>query len=111
MTSDPKGVLLLATMDTKGPEALYVRSRIKEHGEDPILMDLSTRGERRRSEADITPADVARAGGSGLKQFASSRNRELNMEDPEFAAAVFGVAVEMFSEMRGRGSASSRSKQ
>jgi uncharacterized protein (UPF0261 family) len=80
MTSDPKGVLLLATMDTKGPEALYVRSRIKEHGENPILMDLSTRGERRRSEADITPADVARAGGSSLKQFASSRNRELNME-------------------------------
>lgn len=80
MRHDPKGVLILATMDTKGPEALYVRSRIEEHGEKPILMDLSTRGERKRSGADITPADVARAGGASLKQFASLRNRELNME-------------------------------
>ena len=80
MRHDPKGVLILATMDTKGPEALYVRRRIVEHGQKPILMDLSTRGERRRSGADITPAEVARAGGASLKQLASSGNRELNME-------------------------------
>lgn len=30
MTSEPKGVLILATMDTKGPEALYVRTKMEE---------------------------------------------------------------------------------
>lgn len=80
MTFEPKGVLILATMDTKGPEALYVRTRIKEHGLNPILMDLSARGERKRSGADITSADVARAGGASLKQLALSQNREHNME-------------------------------
>jgi len=91
----------LATMDTKGPEALYVRSRIKEHGGNPILMDLSTRGERKRSGADITSADVARAGGASLKQFALSQNREHNM-----AAMVCGalkMTDRLFRESRIQG--------
>ena len=80
MRLHPKGVLILATMDTKGPEALYVRSSIEARGEKPVLMDLSIGGERKRAACDITAATVARAGGGSLRQFASSRNRELNME-------------------------------
>jgi uncharacterized protein (UPF0261 family) len=80
MPPDPKCLLLLATMDTKGPEALYVRHKMEEQGEKPILMDLSTRGERKRSEADIPASDVARAGSATIKQLASCRNRDLNME-------------------------------
>lgn len=80
MISEPKGVLILATLDTKGPEALYLRGRIEERRQKPFLMDLSARGERRKSEADIPASDVARAGGTSLKQLASCRNRDLNME-------------------------------
>jgi uncharacterized protein (UPF0261 family) len=80
MRTDPKGVLILATMDTKGPEALYVRNTIEARGGKQILMDLSIGGERKRAACDITAAAVARAGGASLRQFASSRNRELNME-------------------------------
>lgn len=80
MISEPKGVLILATLDTKGPEALYLRGRIEERRQKPFLMDLSARGERRKSEADIPASDVARAGGASLKQLASCRNRDLNME-------------------------------
>jgi uncharacterized protein (UPF0261 family) len=80
MIRDPKGLLILATMDTKGPEALYVRSKVEEQGLRPILMDLSTAGEKRRSGADITPARVANEGGAALKQLIASRNREHNME-------------------------------
>jgi uncharacterized protein (UPF0261 family) len=79
MTSKSKAVLILATMDTKGPEALYVRIKIEEQGLKPILMDLSTRG-RRRSGADIGPAEVAKAGGTSLKLMASSSDRDCNME-------------------------------
>jgi len=80
MRPDSKGVLILATMDTKGPEALYIKNAIEGRGEKPVLMDLSTGGERKRAACDITAATVARAGGGSLRQFASSRNRELNME-------------------------------
>jgi len=53
VTSEPKGILLLATLDTKGPEALYVRGKTEEEELKPILMDLSTRGKRNRSGVDI----------------------------------------------------------
>ena len=80
MISEPKGVLILATLDTKGPEALYLRGRIEERRQKPFLMDLSTRGWKKNIEADIPASDVAGAGGASLKQLASCRNRDLNME-------------------------------
>jgi uncharacterized protein (UPF0261 family) len=67
-------------MDTKGPEALYVRRRIEEQGLRPTLMDLSTRGRRQSSGADIGLAEVAKAGGSSLKLLASSSERGRNTE-------------------------------
>jgi uncharacterized protein (UPF0261 family) len=79
MTSESKTVLILATMDTKGPEALYLRTKIEKQGLKPILMDLSTRG-RRGSGADVGPAEVAKAGGTNLKLMASSSDRDRNME-------------------------------
>ena len=79
MTSESKTVLILATMDTKGPEALYLRTKIEKQGLKPILMDLSTRG-RRGSGADVGPAEVAKAGGTSLKLMASSNDRNRNME-------------------------------
>ena len=41
--SDNKGVLILATLDTKGPEALYLCDMLRDLGEEPLLMDLSMR--------------------------------------------------------------------
>jgi uncharacterized protein (UPF0261 family) len=79
MTSESKTVLILATMDTKGPEALYLRTKIEKQGLKPILMDLSTRG-RRGSGADVGPAEVAKAGRTSLKLMASSSDRDRNME-------------------------------
>jgi uncharacterized protein (UPF0261 family) len=79
MAQDPKGVLLLATLNTKGPEALYLRHKIEEWGEKPLLMDLSTRGERKKTEADFPASQVAKAGGSSLRQLASSGDRDRNM--------------------------------
>lgn len=79
MNSDPQGILLLATLDTKGPEALYLRQQVEKYGKKPFLMDLSTRGERKKTEADIPASQVAKAGGATLKQLASSRDRDFNM--------------------------------
>jgi len=74
-----KGVLILATMDTKGPEALYVREKIEDQGLKPTLMDLSTRGRGRRG-ADVGPAELAKAAGTSLKLMNTSNRRDRHME-------------------------------
>jgi uncharacterized protein (UPF0261 family) len=82
MTTEPKGILILATLDTKGPEALYVRTKLEAQGLKPIVMDLSTQGRRTGGgpNIDIGPGKVAEAGGASLKILASSCDRDRNME-------------------------------
>jgi uncharacterized protein (UPF0261 family) len=80
VNSAPKSVLLLATLNTKGPEALYLRHEVEKTGVKPVLLDLSTKGERKHREADIPASEVAGAGSATLRQLALSRTRDLNME-------------------------------
>jgi len=75
-----KGVIILATMDTKGPEALYLSDKIKALGEEPILMDMSMRDEKRGVRAEISAEEVAKAGGSRLAQLSVSDDLDMNME-------------------------------
>ena len=72
--SSRKAVLIIATLDTKGVETLYLRDKIESLGVNPLLMDISMRG-KGASPADITPAQVAEAGGSSLEEIHASRER------------------------------------
>lgn len=67
-------VLLISTLDTKGEETLYLKARLRAGGLDPLLMDISMRGEA-SSPAEIGPARVAEAGGSSLQEICASRER------------------------------------
>ena len=67
-------VLVISTMDTKGEETLYLKERIESLGLGTTLMDLSMRG-RGASQADITPARVAVAGGSSIEEIHGSKDR------------------------------------
>jgi uncharacterized protein (UPF0261 family) len=69
-----KAVLIISTLDTKGVETLYLRDKIASLGVNPLLMDISMRG-KGTSPADITPAQVAEAGGSSLEEIHASRER------------------------------------
>ena len=75
-----KSVLLLATMDTKGAEALYLHGELKALGSEPLSMDLSTRCGKPVFKADITASEVARAGGRSLKALNGSGDMASNME-------------------------------
>ena len=66
MTSQPT-VLLVATMDTKGEEALFVRSCLEEAGVKALIMDGGIRGES-PVEAEVPRREVARAGGMELDE-------------------------------------------
>ncbi len=73
-TVGEKSVLIISTLDTKGAETLYLRDKIASLGITPILMDISMRG-KTPSSAEITPGQVAQAGGSSLEEIHSSRER------------------------------------
>ncbi|MGB6068743.1 MAG: Tm-1-like ATP-binding domain-containing protein [Desulfomonilaceae bacterium] len=67
-------ILLISTLDTKGPETLYLRDKIRERGHNPVVLDVSMSGEA--SGADISPTDVAQAGGANIEDIRSSRDRK-----------------------------------
>lgn len=67
-------VLLVSTLDTKGPETLYLRDRIRDRGGNPIVLDMSMSGET--SGADISPAQVADAAGTTIDAIRASRERK-----------------------------------
>ncbi len=70
----PKIILIISTLDTKGPETLYLKERIEGLGVGTLLMDISMRGHG-PSSADIPPDHVASAGGSSLGEIHASRER------------------------------------
>lgn len=78
--SDKKGVLILATLDTKGPEALYLGDTLRDLGEEPLLMDLSMRYGDRVLRSRISAEEVAEAGGSSLEVLSESKEMGTNME-------------------------------
>lgn len=67
-------ILLVSTLDTKGPETLYLRDRIKDKGGNPVVLDLSMSGDS--PGADITPAEVAEAAGAKIEEIRASRERK-----------------------------------
>lgn len=69
-----KSVLVISTLDTKGVETLYLRDKIMFLGINPLLMDISMRG-KGDSPAEITPVQVAEAGGSSLEEIHASGER------------------------------------
>jgi uncharacterized protein (UPF0261 family) len=69
-----KSILVLATLDTKGIEAFYLRDKIAELGNKPVVLDISLRG-KGETGADISPQEVAEAGGSSLKEIHESGDR------------------------------------
>jgi uncharacterized protein (UPF0261 family) len=73
-------LLIIATMDTKGQEALYLRDTLNGLGVETLLMDLSMRHGDRVSESDISARASARAGGCSLDEVNRSRDMSSNMK-------------------------------
>jgi uncharacterized protein (UPF0261 family) len=65
-----KTVLIIATLDTKGPEALFVKKLIEERGLRTLVMDIGTTGESPFS-GDITSHKVAEAASRTLPELLS----------------------------------------
>jgi len=95
------GLLLLATMDTKGPEALYLRDTLRGLGAAPLLMDLSMRYGDPALHPEISAGDVAEAGGGSLDVVAGRREMGPNMEIMAAGAAKIALGLVKEGKIRG----------
>ena len=67
-------VLLLSTLDTKGPETFYLRDSIKNRGGACSILDMSMSGEF--PGADISSSETARAAGADIEDIRESKERK-----------------------------------
>jgi uncharacterized protein (UPF0261 family) len=68
-------VLLIGTLDTKGPETAYVRDCVRELGCNTLVLDSGILGEAVGIEADFTRAQVAMAAGSTIDALRNAGSR------------------------------------
>ncbi len=75
-----KTVLLIGTLDTKGPEIAYVRDRLRALGVGTIVADSGILGEPLDIVPDVSHAEIARLGGTTIEalQNAGSRGKAVH---------------------------------
>jgi uncharacterized protein (UPF0261 family) len=71
-----KTIVVLATLDTKGVEAQYVREQIERLGEKALVVDVGVVGQP-AAKADVTRQEVAEAGGMSLAKLLENPDREV----------------------------------
>jgi uncharacterized protein (UPF0261 family) len=71
-----KTIVVLATLDTKGQEAQYLREQIEKTGDNALVIDVGVVGTP-AAKADITREEVAEAGGTPLSELLKKPDREV----------------------------------
>jgi len=71
-----KTIVILATLDTKGVEAQYLREQIEQLGDKALVVDTGVVGTP-ATRADVTREEVAQAGGIPLAKILENPNREV----------------------------------
>ena len=92
-----KTVAVLATLDTKGPEAAYVRERIVALGGQALLIDMGVVGEP-GTRPDVPREAVAAAGGTPLKELLAAPTRQ--KASPVMVAGATAILTDLVA--RGR---------
>lgn len=97
-------VLLIGTLDTKGPETAYLRDRIREFGCDTLVLDSGILGEAVGIEADFSRRAVAEAAGSTIDALRNAGSRGKAVE--EMLKGIRAIALHLYGEGRIHGVAS-----
>ena len=74
-------VLLIGTLDTKGPETAYLRDRIQALGCSTLVLDSGILGEANGIVADLSRSEVARAAGSTIDALRNAGTRGKAVEE------------------------------
>ena len=95
-----KTIVVLATLDTKGQEAHYLREQIQKLGDRALVVDVGVVGEP-ATEADISREAVAEAGGTPLAKLLEKPDREVAA--PIMAAGATRIVTKLVSEGKAHG--------
>lgn len=96
--SDPPRIALIATLDTKGEETAYVRDRLAALGGEAVVIDSGILGEPLGCRADVSRAEVARAGGHELDEIRDAGSRGAAVE--QMQEGVRAVLERLWAERR-----------
>jgi uncharacterized protein (UPF0261 family) len=95
-----KHLLIIATLDTKGKEAAYVKDCAQKLGIHSILMDIGTLGEP-LTYPDIPRGEVAEAAGYRWEHLIKERNRSLAIKAVQEGGAI--LAKDLFEKGKFQG--------
>jgi uncharacterized protein (UPF0261 family) len=87
-----KTILVLATLDTKGREAQYLREQIEKQGDRALLLDTGVVGNP-AANPDIPRQEVALAGGTPLEKLLDHPSREVAA--PVMAGGATRIALDL----------------
>lgn len=92
----PKKVIaVLATLDTKGQEAEFLREQLEALGSRALLVDIGVMNAP-ATKADLTRAQVARAGGTPLAALQAGKSREASQ--PVMAAGATALLLKRIAK-------------
>ena len=90
-----KTIVVLATLDTKGTEAQYLREQIERLGDRTLMVDVGVVGTP-GTTADITRQQVAKAGGTSLETLLENPDREVAA--PVMAEGATNIVARLAAE-------------
>jgi uncharacterized protein (UPF0261 family) len=85
-------IAIMATLDTKGREAAYIRDHVAGRGHRPLIVDTGLIGDP-GTEPDISNRQVAEAGGTSLDELRRHANREES--GPAMAAGATRIMLDL----------------
>ncbi|MDX2141508.1 MAG: Tm-1-like ATP-binding domain-containing protein [Chloroflexota bacterium] len=91
-------VLLIGTLDTKGPETAYLRDRVRACGCDTLVLDSGILGEAVGIVADYDRRAVAQAAGSDIDSLRTAGTRGKAVE--EMLKGVRAIALDLHAQGR-----------
>jgi uncharacterized protein (UPF0261 family) len=91
-------VLVIGTLDTKGPETRYLKERIEALGCRTLVLDSGILGEADGIAADFSRQRVAVAAGSTIEQLRNAGSRGKAVE--EMLKGVRKIAGELYAQSR-----------
>ncbi|MCW8130103.1 MAG: Tm-1-like ATP-binding domain-containing protein [Planctomycetota bacterium] len=91
-------VLVIGTLDTKGPETRYLAERIRDLGCSTLVMDSGILGEADGIVPEITRRQVAEAAGSTLDALRNAGSRGKAVE--QMLKGVRSIALSLYAEKK-----------
>jgi uncharacterized protein (UPF0261 family) len=73
-------VLVIGTLDTKGPEVAYLKDKLKEYGLNPYVIDVGILGEPVGITPDFSKAQLAQFGGTTIEKVQNAGSRGAAVE-------------------------------